>query len=275
MAISSDGISGGISLDGISTAGISTPRGGGGFNPGDYGDAYIWLDAQDSGTITLTGDLVESWKDKVSGIEFAKTGGSDGARPTLDAVINGLNAMDFNGTANSLTADNTAADYTFLTNTANTGFIVYHIDAYNTSSRLMGSKNGGNTTGFDLLAFLDTPGLNLAVTYQVGGTNLVQMFNTGDIPAADQAVVVGWRYDPTLGSGQKLSIWYAGTQNNATDPGTTSSTPFGPLAIGSSAGATAGTFLNGQIGEVMIWSSALSDDSMGELDTILKSKWGI
>lgn len=263
----------GLTLDGI-TASLDGDES---FSPANYADPYLWLDAQQADSLSLSTAAVESWTDQTSSIVFAKDGDADEARPTYgEESINSLPGLDFDGTADALVAGNTAADWTFLTSSANSGFIVYKVDAYNTTQRLIATRSGANSVGFALLAFSDTDNLNIALTWKFGGSTPAQLFNTGDIPALDQAVVVGWRYDPTLGDDVKLTLWYAGEVNSAVDPTSTfEDNPVDALTVGSAASGTAGTFFNGQIGEVVMWKSALSNAEMAEVNTKLNTKWGI
>jgi hypothetical protein len=71
--------------------------------PSDLADARCWLDASDSGTITLSGSSITKWEDKI-GINDADDAVNSSnnkittARPTIaTAAQNSLDAVNFNG----------------------------------------------------------------------------------------------------------------------------------------------------------------------------------
>lgn len=69
---------------------------GGGFLPSDLPDLALWLDADDASTLTLSGSVVDEWRDKSgNGRDFT---GSGSARPTVvSAAYNGRDVIQFDG----------------------------------------------------------------------------------------------------------------------------------------------------------------------------------
>jgi hypothetical protein len=65
-----------------------------------------------------------------------------------------------------------------------------------------------------------------------------------------------------------------GATNSDTNPASTSNSTY-DLHIGSAAGRTEGVFWEGDIAEVIIYDSALSDTDRGKVEDYLLAKWGI
>ena len=54
----------------------------------------LWLDANDSSTITSTGNALTEWRDKLNpSVSLQPT--NTGQRPTTGSILNGLGAIDF------------------------------------------------------------------------------------------------------------------------------------------------------------------------------------
>ena len=200
----------------------------GGFLPTDIADLELWLDAADSGTVTLNGDDVSQWDDKSADGNDAVQG-SASLQPLYDiAAVNGLNAISFDG-ANSL--DGGAVPD--ILSEPETLFIVYSREG---STGNMRAFHGNNN-------------------WLVGPyNNKYQSFNGGFIEGSDavngQLVVASLVID----SGG-AELWEdgvsQGTVANTTDHGA-------GYDIGSSAGGS--EFLTGFVCEVIMYSAALSDE---------------
>ena len=83
--------------------GVMSPALGGGFLPTNITNLQLWLDADDSGTITQSSGNVSQWDDK-SGNENHGTQGTEANQPnTGTRTLNDKNVLDFNGTTDFLT----------------------------------------------------------------------------------------------------------------------------------------------------------------------------
>ena len=80
------------------------PARGAPWTPADLPDKALWLDAADSGTITLNGSTVSQWNDKSgNGRNVAQSNAAK--QPTYaTGYLNGNNAISFDGTGRSLSA---------------------------------------------------------------------------------------------------------------------------------------------------------------------------
>jgi len=79
--------------------------------PSFLASAPLWLDASDASTITESGGAVSQWDNKGAGSNVTQATGS--YQPTTGvSTINGLNVLDFDGSA--LVAAGTSSEYNFM-----------------------------------------------------------------------------------------------------------------------------------------------------------------
>lgn len=223
-----------------------------------YGLRY-WADFADTSTITDTSNAVDSVADKsLNSVTLTAT---TTQRPTTNTrTLNGLNVLDFNGSSNFMTfSPNSVVSEPF------TIFVVAQVDA-TTAQTIIGRqtaatagqwtliKNGGypifQTYGFGsggvaggaVKNYNNNPNIH-TISFANGATTKYQLNN--DTIATDGVVVSGY--------------------NNSVAT---------PLVIGSSVGT--GNFLNGCIGEIIIFAGVLTTDEINEITSdYLNSKWGV
>lgn len=228
----------------------------------------LWLDASDSGSITLNGSTVSQWNDK-SGNARHFTQATGGNQPTYTSSgQNGLNVVTFaSASANWMSAGDTldlgtnsvsifavvkfgtAANQTFLgkykassplvgsyvmlRETSQLGSIYYNSSSYRANSSTIGTPSC-STVG----VVIDRT--NGAVTQRIDlATNGTASF-TGD----------------SAGNRDMATALYMGGLRNSSD-----------------SGFTAGYYLNGYVCEVVVCLSALSDANRDALELYLKTKW--
>jgi len=103
-----------------------TPTEAAAFAPSDISGLYLWLDASDATTITLSGSDVTAWSDKSTGGNSLVSDGNPPALLTADQ--NGLNGIDFDGTErlidttpnSNLSGQNQLAIFAIANNTSST-----------------------------------------------------------------------------------------------------------------------------------------------------------
>jgi len=234
--------------------GIS-PVGGRKFNPISLGGLVLWLDSNDQSTITESGGGVVGWADKSGSNNSA-------AQPTLaqrpisgTRKINGRNVLDFNGTSHRMLLP---AGLYSIPSANNTVFVVSAFDDVN------GGQNrvfAGNDAGTNRWFIYRDQSLN----------NLTSRNGTVD---AGLTIAVDDTSPHILGVRRN---GYAGGVIAVYD-GKTSSAQTGSdmvctsLAIG--AQAAGANYLDGVIGEVLIFNRALSMPEMNYVGTQLSQDWG-
>ena len=209
----------------------------------------IWLNAQ---TLSgANGSAITTWNDS-SGNGYNFTGNATLA--TLSNGINGLSAVHFNG---SLTLSNTAIN---LSSTPCTIFYIGEMTATSGAGWLLSSYYEGS------------PGNNWLLGYWGGNMN--------------QAYFNGWVYNPSTpantsariygaqigGSGVNSTVWVDTGGNSYTQLASNTSGTQGPntLCLGGAHGAEDS---QGNIGELLVYSSTLSPAALAQTETYLNDKW--
>ena len=229
-------------------------------NPTDIPGCVLWLDAADTQAMTLSGSNVTTWIDK-SGLGNNATSYNT---PVLTAnAINGVQAIS-------------TSNLPYFTGSVSVTGTTVTIFSVATTTRLQ--PNGGNDQR--LVSLVNATNVDYGRTDGVIG--LFNQYNTSSIatwrvsgPIANNAVVTNTpflavsKYDGTNGY-----LWLngvAGTRASSASTGTFAVTKYG---IGNQANPS-GEYWQGFIGEVIIYSNALSDTQRQQVEGYLGRKWGI
>jgi len=243
------------------------------FSPLYIDGLQLWMDAADSTTITGSSPVTQ-WNDKSgNGYNFTASAG-----PVLaTASQNGLNTLTF-----------TAASSQFLSNTATVNFMelyslsIFAVFKYSDTTSggyifaksLYGGANGRILLGRDA----GTP-----ATLNAGIATTANAFSTySDVYTANTWRVYGFVADRSAGTVKA----YQNGSNNAsasfTVDTTTNLTTAYPMAIGAynnSSGTLAppqaGLYFNGSIGEILVYSTALTNQQRQQVEGYLSRKWNI
>ncbi len=234
------------------------------FTPTSIAGLAAWYDASVASSITSAGGLVSQWND-LSTSGFHLTAATT-ARPTTAAhTQNGLNVLDFDGTANIL--KNLAVSVT--AGNAGTWFVVVNQSSSSPTNfgrlvSLMSDDEDFNKA--DAIAAICRDGTNAAIAAFYNGAERGITAATDD--AAHQAT--------TQRNGDSFAAWVdGGAGATATGLGTAN---FGFTALSVGAywkvfGVTASGFSNCRIGEVLWYNAALSTGNRQLVEAYLKSKW--
>ena len=250
------------------------------FNPASIPGCQLWLDAADTSSILLSGSSnVSIWIDK-SGNGYNFTQSTSGNQPTYSvASQNNQNTITF-----------TSANSTYLLGTASTNFIgtnslsVYGVfkTNNNTSSSAVFSKSlYGSAEGRILYGFRE-PGTPGTIIGGIGGQS------SNAYTAISDAYTAGaWR---TFGFVSDRSGWTNTTYQNGTSIGeatipsntTTNLTNAFPMLVGAYNNTSgdanppqAGYYLDGGVGELLVFSSALTTIQRQKVEGYLAHKWGL
>jgi hypothetical protein len=244
-------------------------------DPTTFSGLQLWLDASDASTLfdaTTGGSLVTAdggvarWEDKSGNARHA-TQSTSGNRPQRKtALISALDAITFDGTNDRLFVP--ASSVAFGTSNFEM-FIVARSRAPSGSQGFFVFQD--NTSGFSPIIRTTVAANNLKFTFRTTGTTAFDITDTATY-SSNSLVMLGVR---------RASSTITATKNGSA---------FGSSAISGSFGATSVTpgvgayfdsdslsawFLDGEICEIIIYNSALSNTDRGSVESYLMSKWGI
>ena len=271
--------------------GLWDNHGGAGFNPLTLSPA-LWLDASDASTlytdsglttlVAADGDPVGGWQDK-SGNSRHATQASGTNKPLYKTgVKNSKSILRFDGVNDALAIASSTAYFKFLHATEGSFFIVFRTNP---------SVSNPNT----IYTFIDNNALGTYVgssfSYDDRSANgfndilannggIYTSFNFLTQTANNLATPGTWFSFGNKLKGQDATaanrsrIYLNGALNNAVNSNTGSNTNNAQynLMIGSGQGSYP---LNGDIAEIQVYSSALSDTNMTAVESYLNSKWSI
>ncbi|CAB4200314.1 hypothetical protein UFOVP1355_39 [uncultured Caudovirales phage] len=241
----------GLGVGLISYASLASKRSGA-WTPAQLTTA-LWLDANDTGTITLNGSTVSQWADK-SGNTRNAVQATAGNQPLYNTTaLNSKPSLVFDSVNDFLTYDGSfliGTDYTVSA-------VVYRNDSKINNFIFGGTNEGGNLNlqmGWEnpnsLFRFsqylhdVDTPG----ITYTSG---------QGLITVGQKSSTTGMEsfFDGAAGS----TLAYTGSLT---------------AYVGSAIGRWLTSYFGGGVSEVVITTTALSDSDRQKLEGYLAWKWG-
>jgi hypothetical protein len=210
----------------------------------------LWLDAADSGTITLDGSLVSEWRDKSGNARHASETGTN--RPSIEsAAVNGLDVVDFT-TANRFLTFSSALSVT----TAMTVFEVFG----RASSGILSMPLGGTTAGgppYGLQWFTDN------VRYSGLGSTGFSTHGTASTATGTMLSAL-WR------NASNVTLAVNGSQVGTAQAALTlTSANFGYI------GRRASDYHSGRILEIIAVASTLSTEDRQIVEGYLAHKWGL
>lgn len=223
-----------------------------GFNARSIANLVLWLDANDTSTVTVeTG--VKVWADKSGGGKNF-TQDTLNSQPAYTATLNGKRVVSFNGSSNQLN------NATNIINNANmTMFVV--------GQRSSGSF-GGYITSIDSVFSGD-----VSPAVLINSTNIAVRGDSGTLasasggftgPAVITGVVTNWA----------PSLFVAGAFVQSQAAGGTPGALNVRTAIGTYRIAAA-NFLNGYIAEIICYTRVLSTSERQTVERYLGRKWGL
>ena len=225
-------------------------------SPTQIPGCQLWLDAADPNSLTLTGSNVTQWRDKSGNGNNSSVVGSI----TNSGKINSLAAMQYPGTAPNY----------FIGPVVNSGstLTAFSVFVMNSSSyvvaRILSLAKPG---GFDYNTTLHT-----AAIQRNGTASFLSFRNNANLGAVT----------PVFGSPVQVCTLFDGVRNTFYSNGTqgtsvASSGDFGytQYEIGGSFGEESLVPLNGLIGEVIVFHSALTTTQRQQVEGYLAWKWGL
>jgi hypothetical protein len=219
----------------------------------------LWLDADDSTTITLTSSAVSEWRDK-SGNTRHVTQGTAGARPAM-STFGGLDAVSFDGGDQLV---NASTGITSGTYSGELSIVYVATRADSTGGTILSDRTTGNAAVFmwweagDRYIFTD--GANAGSNHLIG-SGVYALVDSGGAVVAQQHV-----------SGSRDNLWVNGTSQTVDTGTATNITGSAGFKIG--AREDGGTLWNGLICEIVA-VTALTTTNRELLEGYLAHKWGL
>lgn len=257
------------------------------FNPLSITGLQLWLDAADSSSLynaTTGGSLVAAnggvarWEDK-SGNARHFTQSDSAKRPARKtSQQNSLDTLLFDGSNDSLVG----GDYLDGNTGGITAFVVLKRNATSVLHEILtkGTTNGGWVLRFDSINKIN--GSAWTDGTFANGTNR----STTNTVSATGYTSLTWRH--TAGSFHQQAFWRNGSSlpmDSAAEAGTNARTlpnisdvmRIGVQRYDGALGDGPGDYFNynGNIAEILIYNSALSDTDRGIVESYLTTKWGI
>jgi len=262
-----------------SASGSVTPAGA--FTPPGINGLALWLDAADANTLfdaTSGGSLVAAnggvarWEDK-SGNGRHVTQSTAGNRPTRKTnQQNGLDTLLFDGSNDSLVG----GDYLDGNTGSVTTFVVLKRNATNANHEILGK---GTDSGGWMFRFVAQNKINISAWTDNTFGNSTAVDSTNTFTATSYALAF---FSFTAGSFHQTTYRRNGSSfaaNAASEAGAGARTPPNTsdnFRIGTQFYQGVDYFLfNGNIAEIIIYNSALSDANRALVENYLIAKWGI
>jgi len=219
------------------------------FSPRLIGGCTLWLDGADSATTTSITSGV--WTDKSGGgLNTSYVAGGSGL--TM-GTINRIPAVTFPG------GDNNAINSSAATSTAN-GFSIFFV----------ASRSNSSPTGARFIT-------NTSSSLQIYGIapDIVSTYVNNLFSSTSLTIVTGVPFIFSLVvSPSTFSQWINGTVNSST--GTTGFAAGSTIVIGASGTSYTSPFVfAGQMGEILVFNSAISITQRQQVESYLAQKWGL
>jgi hypothetical protein len=210
--------------------------------PTDITGCIGWWDASDASSITQSGGLISQWNDKSGNGKHATASGT--TRPTYTGTRNGRNVVTFDGTGNRMnTTLVDSATQTIL-------FVAKATAASAPGTRRVVSYQAER-------GFFASSGWNWFSPNAGTGVSPTDYNVAGGVITNDTSMLV-------YGNGVAVSA--------AFDPFNAGATTF---VIGGENASTVSNLFQGEIAEVVVFSSALSTANRARVERYLSLKWGV
>jgi len=223
----------------------------------------LWLDADDSGTITLDGSAVTEWRDK-SGNSRHVAQGTPANRPSYSSTgFNSKGALTFDGSNDFLSA---AAGITSGTYTGR--FEVFHVATREGNGGGIITERSSANTGashwqnLNSVYYLSTDGVS------VPANNTISLATFNSLASGGGVVYHG--HQP----GIRDVLWLNGSQQTVTAGTAANITGSAGFRVGARESPHS-AFWNGKICEVLVLLSAPSTDDRQKVEGYLAHKWGL
>lgn len=224
---------------------------GGGFLPSDLPDLALWLDADDASTLTLSGSVVDEWRDKSgNGRHFT---GSGSARPALvSAAYNGRDAIQFDGVNDTMSLGSSGIG-------RNVGAVTVYVAVKWTTSPTSAEVVFVSSTATSTQTRIGVYGALVSQKYGLGGRRLStdsfgSASSSGSISAGSWAIQAGVFDYSNSDLLQYIDGTLDGSNTSFQAAGVTDNTDAAATSLGSNFGL--GSFADVEVSEILVYHAA-------------------
>ena len=224
------------------------------FVPTTAGNCQLWLDAADSTTLTGTSPVTQ-WRDKSGN---ARNTTSYAGTPALTTnAINSVQAINFNG----------SSSFTGSIPGSGTSYTVFFVGTFNNSTSTYGGFVcfGRSGTPDHVSGITNTKLSDTQMYSTIDSTNTAFTSNTLSTPFVYSLVI----------DGTFLNNFVNGNQQTPANVAKSASFNFTNYVVGDRAGSTSSIFLNGYVGEIIVYINSLATLQRQQVEGYLAWKWGL
>jgi hypothetical protein len=234
-------------------------------NPTQLSGCAFWLDATDAASFTFSsGSNVSQWRDKTSNV-YAGTGVNSPTR--VANSLNGYTSVNFNGT-------NQYIDFGNIVNMGTSQIYIFVVSQHNStaSGAVVGKTSYRGNTGRWAMARDTTSGGMYMLIDPNGTTPAAPAFT--DTSVAARILTGYWDRSNVFisenGTQRATAALASSTNLSNTDPLYVAAYP-----NSTGTGPQAGLYLNGKIGEVIVYLGSLTTIERQDIEGYLAIKWGL
>lgn len=224
------------------------------FTPTDMTNLKLWLDADDSSTITESGGSVSLWEDKSGDSRNASRSVSARQPKTGVRTIGGKNVITFDGTDDNMELLNPLSNVT-----AWTSFIILNTSASNASSAILGYSGGSTNHGT-----LKTEQWNNTGKLGYTRRNVADYASSINTPSGDAMFT-------TYTTSSSNLVFSSGGSSDTVNVG---ATRMDLELLGATTPAGSDPYV-GDIGEVLFYERQLTAEEISTVESYLAAKWGL
>ena len=224
------------------------------FVPTTAGNCQLWLDAADSTTLTGTSPVTQ-WRDKSGN---ARNTTSYAGTPALTTnAINSVQAINFNG----------SSSFTGSIPGSGTSYTVFFVGTFNNSTGTYGGFVcfGRSGTPDHVSGITNTKLTDSSMYSTIDSTNTAFTSNTLSTPFVYSLVI----------DGTFLNNFVNGNQQTPANVAKLASFNFTNYVVANRAGSTSSIFLNGYVGEIIVYLNGLATLQRQQVEGYLAWKWGL
>jgi hypothetical protein len=229
------------------------------FTPTALSDLVAWYDADDLGSIAVSGSDVTQWNDKSGNARHATQGTSTNRPKSGTRTINGKNVIDFDG-SNDFLVNNAVAPFFSGDDKPFTVFMAGNTEATSRTAWMFGRSVSG------------TPYLwqyNSSMQFRDDSNGTSSLTFTGSDTSGNQ--ITTWR-----SSGLNFTGWLKKVLINSGSAYNRTNITLDWSTIGAYRTSAATDFyFDGMIGEIIYYSRQLTTDEVSLVQDYLSAKWEI
>lgn len=239
------------------------------WTPAELPNVFAWWDASHTASFTFSsGSVVSAWASRVGSYSLGQS--TSGKRPSRSGTVNGLPSVVFDGTDDALSVAS------FNMSGGNKYSLWTVVSASSGSDRIvaeLGSDFNSGAGRWILYRQSDNKVASAYFHFAAGGAGGYSAFTTtGTVTTTPKAVVS--TYDGSL-STDEMSAWLNGSSSGSrpNNGNGTANLVSDTLYVGARGGTS--IYLNGQICELGVCTTAIGSTDRAKLGTYLSAKWGL